>query len=279
MPAAHNSATVLPDRASTRSAAPYCAGISVRNASTDQRAGSAPLAVYAARVASRLRAPDWCTIVNPDTVSSNSATIFGIVSLKTSAPLLPAVTSNLGGTPTGLGGSAKISARTGTPVASALRKYFSVCSKFTAAALTHRPSQRFVIPGTAFGSYATVGTRFKTAASIPGPLAYPPTPTTTCGLNCRSSRTHSTTPNGTSTAVRRRVARLTFFSCPDRTSSSLKPASGTSRVSSPRAVPTNRTSAPCASRNSRAIASAGITCPPVPPPAINTRSALMTLEP
>ena len=78
---------------------------------------------------------------------------------------------------------AKNSARTGIPVTWALRKYSVVCAKFTAAALTHLPSQRLVIPGTAFGSNASVGTRSKIAASIPGPLAYPPTPTTTCGLN------------------------------------------------------------------------------------------------
>ncbi len=29
---------------------------------------------------------------------------------------------------------------------------------------------------------------------MPGPLAYPPTPTTTCGLNSRSNRTHSHHP-------------------------------------------------------------------------------------
>ena len=110
-------------------------------------------------------------IVSPGTDPKRRAAILGIVSLKISAPLLPAVTNSLGGTPTGLGGRAKISARTGTPVTSALRKYLAVCSKLTAAAFTHRPSQRLVIPGTAFGSYATVGTRFRIAASIPGPLA------------------------------------------------------------------------------------------------------------
>src|SRR5258708_6550635 len=79
-------------------------------------------------------------------------------------------------------------------------------------------------------------------------------------------------------AVRGRAARLTFLSCPARTSSSGNPASGTSLVSNPRAVPTNRTSAPCVSRSSRAIASAGITCPPVPPPAIKTRSATTSVD-
>src|SRR6202021_1750167 len=77
-------------------------------------------------------------------------------------------------------------------------------------------------------------------------------------------------PSGRSAIVRSFVPTLTFFNWPTWISSSGNPASGTSRVSNPRSVPTNRTSAPCASRNSRAIASAGITCPPVPPPAIST---------
>ena len=52
-------------------------------------------------------------------------------------------------------------------------------------------------------------------------------------------------PRGRSPRVRRRVTRLTFLSWPTWISSSWKPASGTSFVSSPRAVPTKRTSAPC----------------------------------
>ena len=40
-----------------------------------------------------------------------------------------------------------------------------------AAALTRLPNTRFVNPGTAFGSYTSVGTPSITAASIIGPLA------------------------------------------------------------------------------------------------------------
>src|SRR5579883_1319363 len=60
------------------------------------------------------------------------------------------------------------------------------------------------------------------------------------------------------------------FKPAERISSSFSPASGTSRDSIPRFVPTKITSL-LRSRlsHSRATAIAGITCPPVPPPAIN----------
>src|SRR5579871_4423473 len=212
-----------------------------------------------------------------------------MTSLKTRAPWLPPNTSRRGDgagpssggiytseartrSASGRGAISKNSCRTGIPVTRAPRKYRFVSSKFTAAALTHFPTSRFASPGTAFGSNATVGTRSRTAAIIAGPEAYPPTPTTTSGLKLRNSSKHRITPSGRSNNVLSRVTRLTFFNCPTRISSSGNPASGTSRVSSPRAVPTNRTSALCASLSSRAIASAGITWPPVPPPAIKTRS-------
>src|SRR5579864_3848232 len=56
----------------------------------------------------------------------------------------------------------------------------------------------------------------------------------------------------------------------ERINSSLRPASGTNRDSIPRCVPTKITSL-VSSRlsHSRATAIAGITCPPVPPPAIS----------
>jgi hypothetical protein len=48
---------------------------------------------------------------------------------------------------------------------------------------------------------------------------------------------------GKSTAVLRRVARLTFLSAPTCTSRNSKPAAGTSRFSIPRAVPMKSSSA------------------------------------
>ena len=76
---------------------------------------------------------------------------------------------------------------------------------------------------------------------------------------------------GSAVKVRSRVARLTRFSAPTSISRSSNPAAGTRRFSNPRAVPTNNTWAAKRSRSSRAMASAGITCPPVPPPATNAR--------
>src|SRR4029077_20359800 len=62
----------------------------------------------------------------------------------------------------------------------------------------------------------------------------------------------------------------------ERISSSLSPASGTSRDSIPRCVPTKTTSL-VSSRlsHSRATAIAGITWPPVPPPAISNFQPLL----
>src|SRR5690349_18246642 len=64
----------------------------------------------------------------------------------------------------------------------------------------------------------------------------------------------------------------------DRINSSLKPASGTSRDSIPRCVPTKTTSL-FSSRlsHSRATAIAGITWPPVPPPAMSNFKPLPRL--
>ena len=96
------------------------------------------------------------------------------------------------------------------PVTTALRKYLSVSAKFTAAALTYLPTSRFASPGTAFGSYASVGTRNRIAAIIAGPEAYPPTPITTSGLKLRTNSTHRITPSGRSANVRslRRQAHI-----------------------------------------------------------------------
>src|ERR1019366_8198083 len=64
-----------------------------------------------------------------------------------------------------------------------------------------------------------------------------------------------------------RVAMPRFLRPPTRIFSRRNPAAGTSLFSTPRSVPTKRTSWPMRV-TSRATAIAGITCPPVPPPAI-----------
>src|SRR6266542_663271 len=74
------------------------------------------------------------------------------------------------------------------------------------------------------------------------------------------------TDSGSRAKVARRVAMLTRLNAPIFTRCRGKPALGTSRVSRPRAVPTNAASCP-RWRSSSAMASAGITWPPVPPPA------------
>src|SRR5579863_8681673 len=68
-----------------------------------------------------------------------------------------------------------------------------------------------------------------------------------------------------------RVATPRFLIPPTRIFSRRNPAAGTSRFSTPRSVPTNKTRYPIR-QTSRATAIAGITCPPVPPPAITKRS-------
>src|ERR1039458_8839367 len=89
---------------------------------------------------------------------------------------------------------------------------------------------------------------------------------TTCARKRRRMRIAAKIDNGKSIKVRRRVAKLTRLSAPTLTRYNGKPALGTRRVSRPRAVPTNAAACPC-SRSSSAMARAGITWPPVPPPA------------
>src|SRR6266404_7043221 len=167
---------------------------------------------------------------------------------------------------------AKNSGRTGIPVSVALRPQSFVGPSYAVATRVTIPANtRFVNPGSAFGSKTTVGSPRNTAASIIGPAAYPPT------------------PSAAANSWRRRIAKeshiagasfATFFTNfippiplrpAERIVSRRNPACGTKRASIPRSVPTNTTSlsAPRAI-HSRAIASAGKTCPPVPPPAISS---------
>src|SRR6266849_2311008 len=116
----------------------------------------------------------------------------------------------------------------------------------------------------------TLGTRPNQVASNMGPAAYPPTPNAATGLCLRSTRRASSIAGASIAKFRSNVAPPLPFKPATRNVSSGSPACGTSFISIPRCVPTSTTSLslPLES-HSCAIASAGKTCPPVPPPAIS----------
>src|SRR5919108_4584454 len=132
------------------------------------------------------------------------------------------------------------------------------------------PRARLVKPGSAFCSCTAVGMRISHAVITNGPLAYPPTPTTTSGSkrrrirrDCQTDRGRRKSPN----SVPRTPCRLSGATS---ISSSGKPFLGTMRVSRPRAVPTKSTSL----RGWRVFTSSararpGKRWPPVPPPAMS----------
>src|SRR5215467_2551450 len=134
-----------------------------------------------------------------------------------------------------------------------------------------RASSLLVRPGSAFGSKIMLGTALNQVASIMGPAAYPPTPKAATGLCLRNTRRASNMAGTNIVKFLNRVAPPLPLSPATRRVSSGRPACGTSLISIPRSVPTSTTSLsfPRAS-HSRAMASAGKTCPPVPPPAIRS---------
>ena len=85
---------------------------------------------------------------------------------------------------------AKNSARTGRPVSSVRSggKKRRVSSKLINARRTHGAIQRFVAPGTAFGSMTTTGTPRASAASTGGPATYPPMLNTAAGFQTPKQR-------------------------------------------------------------------------------------------
>src|SRR5579885_3074364 len=89
-----------------------------------------------------------------------------------------------------------------------------------------------------------------------------------------SSRAHRKVLEGNCQSVATVCRIPTRFNPPIRTRSNGKPSAGTRRASSPRSVPTKIASWPRC-RSSRATASAGITWPPVPPPAMRKTLADM----
>src|SRR5256884_2453726 len=121
----------------------------------------------------------------------------------------------------------------------------------------------------------TLGIRPSQVTSIMGPAAYPPTPKAAIGLCLRSTRRASSIAGASIDIFLINVAPPLPFKPATRNVSSGSPACGTSFISIPRSVPTSTTSLsfPLAS-HSRAIASAGKTCPPVPPPAISNFTGL-----
>src|SRR5215467_7434900 len=133
-----------------------------------------------------------------------------------------------------------------------------------------RASSLLVRPGSAFGSKIMLGTALNQVASIMGPAAYPPTPKAATGLCLRNTRRASNMAGTNIVKFLNRVAPPLPLSPATRRVSIGKPVGGTSFISIPRSVPTSTTSLsfPRAS-HSRAMASAGKTCPPVPPPAIS----------
>src|SRR5579863_3608492 len=136
-------------------------------------------------------------------------------------------------------------------------------------------STLFVNPGSALGSKITLGMPRTHVASIIGPAAYPPTPNAATGLCFLRMRIASSNPGPRIARFFASVAPPLPFNPPARSVSSGSPAWGTSFISIPRCVPTSTTSLSLPLDNhSRAIAIAGKTCPPVPPPAIKSFTPL-----
>src|SRR6202521_1321548 len=187
------------------------------------------------------------------------------------APWLPPVTSSRNGLPSRRGVMEKNSRRTGQPVTIA---FFPHARSETSWPVAIRAeilaSTLFVKPGSAFGSKMTLGTRPSQVANNMGPAAYPPTPSAATGLCLRNTRRASIIAGTSIARFRSSVAPPLPFKPATRSVSSGSPACGTSFISIPRCVPTSTTSLsfPLES-HSCAMASAGKTCPPVPPPAIS----------
>src|SRR5882757_8220397 len=136
-------------------------------------------------------------------------------------------------------------------------------------------STRLVKPGSALGSKITLGMARIHVASIIGPAAYPPTPNAATGLCLLRMRIASSRPGPRIARFFASVAPPLPLSPAARSVSSGSPAWGTSFISIPRCVPTSTTSLSLPLDNhSRAIAIAGKTCPPVPPPAIKSFTRL-----
>src|SRR5690606_9990196 len=161
--------------------------------------------------------------------------------------------------------------RTGFPVMTifAFGNQRSMPSYATQMRFTFLPSKRLVMPGNEFCSWMSVGIPRAAATCNKGPLAYPPTPITTCGLNwlisfrALNKLLMTFTGNKAFLTVSRRCKPLI------QSPSILNPAAGTFSISIRPFAPTNKNSASASRlRKACAIAMAGKICPPVPPPLI-----------
>ena len=169
------------------------------------------------------------------------------------------------------GGTAATSSRMGFPVSSTRlrpRKRRCASGNDTAVAAARRDRNRLARPGTAFCSCRTTGRPALNAAITAGPLAYPPIPTTTSTSSTRGR--HRLTDRSITKGNRNRPADRRRTRGAASTSTNGNPAAGTSWASSPNDVPANRTSAPWSATRRLPTASAGYTCPAVPPPAMRT---------
>src|SRR6185436_3062247 len=137
--------------------------------------------------------------------------------------------------------------------------------------LANGAARRLARPSSASASVSAAGMRRRAAAMTIGPATYPPPPSTASGRRFARIRSQAAGAANARSAARacsmpgRRGSPLT------RNVSSSKPASGTSRASARSGDPANVTRAP-RFRSASPIASAGRTCPAVPPAAI--RNAL-----
>ena len=138
---------------------------------------------------------------------------------------------------------------------------------------TCRASSRLVMPGNPFCSWMTVGMPALAAAQRSGPLANPPTPTATSGLNRRTIRRliHSErrSLNGNNRFRAESLRSMPVMGNPVM----VCPAAGTRSISMRPPAPTNSmTTLGLRAVSASAMASAGWMWPPVPPPEIRTRS-------
>src|SRR6202163_1348580 len=164
------------------------------------------------------------------------------------------------------------SGRTGQPVTTAFAPQVRADISYPVAIrLEMRANDLLVNPGSALGSKITLGIpRIQVVSNI-GPAAYPPTPNAATGLCFLNPRAASSMAGTSLKRFFSSVLPPLPFSPATRSVSSGSPACGTSFISIPRVVPTSTTSLSLPRDNhSRAIAIAGKTCPPVPPPAINS---------
>ncbi len=191
--------------------------------------------------------------------------------MRTAAPWLPPMTRTRTAAPRLDDGRGEKPARSGTPYCRIAlpRKLGLASSHARKARLANGARRRFASPTVLLGSSTATGTPRRAAASVAGPDAYPPT------LRAARGRSLRTIPAARSVArmatMAPRMARTAPPPFIGSTSirSSRQPPAGTTRASTPRSVPTKTTSTSASAWTASATATAGKTCPPVPPPAMS----------